>query len=74
MTSKNTGSAGRAETGGWFKSSYSHPNGNQCVEVCFGADLVRVRDSKEHGEGPVLGVSAARWAAFIELVGRSSER
>ncbi|GAA3357917.1 DUF397 domain-containing protein [Saccharopolyspora gregorii] len=66
--------AARRPRGVWFKSSYSNPNGNQCVEVCFGADLVRVRDSKEHGEGPVLGVSAARWTAFIDLVGRSSER
>lgn len=59
-------------TMGWFKSSRSNPNGNQCVEVCFGTDLVYVRDSKNGGAGPVLAVPVADWTAFLdEVAGRA---
>jgi Domain of unknown function (DUF397) len=33
----------------WRKSSRSHPNGNQCVEVSFSRDAVGLRDSKSPG-------------------------
>lgn len=57
MTSNNTSTARRdGPTGAWFKSSRSKPNGNECVEVCFGTDLVHIRDSKDCGAGPVLSV------------------
>lgn len=76
MTSNNTSAAGRdnpiSPIGAWFKSSRSNPNGNQCVEVCFGADLVYIRDSKDRGAGPVLSVPAGDWAMFLdEVAGRA---
>lgn len=73
MTSNNTSTARRdGPTGAWFKSSRSKPNGNECVEVCFGTDLVHIRDSKDHGAGPVLSVPAGHWARFLdEVVGRA---
>lgn len=54
------------------RHSRGHPDGNQCVEVCFGTDLVYIRDSKERGAGPVLGVPAGGWAPFLdEVAGRA---
>jgi hypothetical protein len=53
---------------GWRTSSYSSGNGN-CVEVARRAardGRVGVRDSKQHGQGPVLEFTAAQWAAFIQ--------
>lgn len=73
MTSNNTSTARRdSPIGVWFKSSRSKPNGNECVEVCFGADLVYIRDSKDRGAGPVLSVPARHWARFLdEVAGRA---
>jgi hypothetical protein len=48
----------------WYKSSYSSGNGN-CVEVAGAVGLVGVRDSKQHGRGPVLEFTAAQWRTFI---------
>ncbi|MGI5467747.1 DUF397 domain-containing protein [Streptomyces sp. CA-132043] len=50
----------------WFKSSYSGPNGGDCVEVAVapGTDSVHVRDSKAI-RGPELRVSYAAWGDFI---------
>ena len=72
MPSKNTSTPRRDGLGGWFKSSRSNPNGNQCVEVFFDVDLVHIRDSKDGGVGPFLTVPAADWATFLdEVVGRA---
>ena len=50
----------------WRKSSYSNASAN-CVEVAVADASVRVRDSKQHGRGPVLEFSPAEWAAFLRL-------
>lgn len=55
-----------AEHPAWRKSSYSSGTGN-CVEVAVAGARVRVRDSKQHGHGPVLEFSPAEWAAFLRL-------
>jgi hypothetical protein len=48
----------------WIKSSYSSGQGN-CVEAGTLPDGgVAVRDSKDHGAGPVLGFTRAEWDAF----------
>ncbi|TDC20600.1 DUF397 domain-containing protein [Streptomyces sp. 8K308] len=47
----------------WFTSSYSS-NGDQCVEVALG-EAVGMRDTKHHGAGPELWVSADGWRAFV---------
>lgn len=51
----------------WRKSSYSEAGNNDCVEVCSDGVAVLIRDSKNPA-GPVLAVSAAAWASFIEAV------
>ena len=50
---------------GWFKSSFSGANNGDCVEVAFAPGQVGVRDSKEHGAGPVHAFPAEEWAAFL---------
>lgn len=53
----------------WYKSSYSNGGGGTCVEVAHLPDGGRlVRDTKDHGHGPVLRFTAAEWAAFTERV------
>jgi hypothetical protein len=49
----------------WFKSSFSGNNGGECVEVAFVPAGVGVRDSKQHGRGPVLLFAQGEWAAFL---------
>ncbi|MFE3137572.1 DUF397 domain-containing protein [Streptomyces scopuliridis] len=48
----------------WFKSSYSGPEGGDCVEVAIAPTTVLIRDSKT-AQGPILHVPAAPWNAFI---------
>ncbi|SUD49543.1 Domain of uncharacterised function (DUF397) [Nocardia otitidiscaviarum] len=49
----------------WRKSSYSNGSGN-CVEVGFYADgTIGVRDTKQHGHGPVLRFHPEAWASFV---------
>ncbi|WP_407550751.1 DUF397 domain-containing protein [Streptomyces sp. Pv4-95] len=52
----------------WRKSSYSNPDGGQCIEVSdtFPA-LVPVRDSKDP-HGPALIFEPAAWTSFITAV------
>ncbi|WP_369690208.1 DUF397 domain-containing protein [Nocardia sienata] len=52
----------------WRKSTYSGPDGN-CVEVAFLVDgNVAVRDTKDHGSGPVLAFAPGEWAEFLSGV------
>jgi hypothetical protein len=49
----------------WRKSTLSSA-GDNCVEVAFAADgHAGVRDSKQHGLGPVLEFTPAEWIAFL---------
>lgn len=49
----------------WFTSSFTGGNNGQCVEVAFVPGWVGVRDTKQHGTGPVLAFTADEWAAFL---------
>jgi len=50
----------------WRKSSRSNGTGGDCVEVADLDDGSRaVRDTKHHGNGPVLVFTPNEWAAFI---------
>lgn len=50
--------------GEWRKSSFSNPNGNQCVEVAVSTDAVALRDSK-NPDGAVLVFNHGEWTAFV---------
>ncbi|MET8753831.1 DUF397 domain-containing protein [Streptomyces sp. NPDC004667] len=52
----------------WRRSSHSTAPEGLCVEVADGlAGLVPMRDSKRKG-GPVIVLSAAAWAPFVEAL------
>ncbi|SFC82557.1 DUF397 domain-containing protein [Streptomyces aidingensis] len=49
----------------WFKSSYSGPEGDSCVEVATSRPgVVHVRDSKDE-HSPHLTLSPAAWQTFL---------
>ncbi|MFI0411818.1 DUF397 domain-containing protein [Actinomadura sp. 3N508] len=51
----------------WRKSSYSSPNGGECVEVAKGTDGVFARDSKD-ANGPTLRFDPDEWRVFLASV------
>ncbi|MFD4656130.1 DUF397 domain-containing protein [Kitasatospora sp. NPDC058444] len=57
----------------WAKSSYSSSEIGNCVEVGrTPAGTIPVRDTKQHGRGPVLEFTPAAFQAFVVAV-RSGE-
>jgi hypothetical protein len=53
---------------GWRKSSYSGNGGTTCVEAGHVPGAILVRDTAQHGTGPVLRVSPAAWARLTRAV------
>ena len=51
----------------WRKSSYSG-NGVNCVEAGNAPGVVLVRDTTQHGRGPVLRVTPADWTRLLKSV------
>lgn len=49
----------------WVKASSSDANGN-CVELRRHQGTVQVRDTKDAGTGPVLNLSPAEMAAWLD--------
>ncbi|GIJ21277.1 DUF397 domain-containing protein [Micromonospora lutea] len=50
----------------WRKSTRSGTNQGACVEVADNlVAAVCVRDTKDHGVGPVLAFSRDSWQAFV---------
>jgi uncharacterized protein DUF397 len=62
--SNGTGNCAEVAFADWRKSKYSSGTGN-CVEVATADGSVGVRDSKQHGRGPVLEFTHDQWKAFI---------
>jgi Domain of unknown function (DUF397) len=52
---------------GWRKSRRSNSSGD-CVEIAAADHRVGVRDSKQHGHGPVLEFTAVGWEAFTTAI------
>lgn len=48
----------------WRTSGHSG-NGENCVEVAPSAGGVLLRDTKDHGAGPVIPFTAAQWSTFV---------
>jgi hypothetical protein len=53
---------------GWRKSSHSGANGGNCVEVADHDDAIVVRDTTDHGHGPVHRFTSSDWRAFVASV------
>ncbi len=54
----------------WRKSTWSSPEGQNCVEVATNLHgLVAVRDSKDPA-GPALTMTSHEWTAFVHSVKR----
>ena len=50
----------------WRKASYSGNGGASCVEVGQARDgTIVVRDTKNHGRGPVHRYTPQEWRAFL---------
>jgi hypothetical protein len=52
----------------WRKSSYSSGNGGACIEAGRVPGAILVRDTTQHGRGPVLRLTAADWSRLVESV------
>ena len=58
---------------GWRTSSYTDNGGDTCVEVGAPAPgdpagTVLIRDTTQHGRGPVMRVPAQTWRAFTSAI------
>jgi hypothetical protein len=49
----------------WRKSSYSGPQGGNCVEGAAYDGMILLRDTKNHGHGAVHRFTVAGWRAFL---------
>jgi len=65
--SSGTGNCVEVAAVGWRKSSHSDRTGN-CVEVTAADRAVGIRDSKQHGRGPVLEFTRSEWETFVRAV------
>ena len=50
----------------WIKARKSGTNGGGCVEIRRRDGMVEVRDSKQHGAGPILEFTPAEFDAFLD--------
>jgi hypothetical protein len=53
---------------GWRKSSHSANGGTQCVEAGHAPGAILVRDTAQHGTGPVLRISPAAWTRLTAVI------
>ncbi|WP_335988908.1 DUF397 domain-containing protein [Glycomyces sp. MUSA5-2] len=64
-SSRSNGQGGACLEARWKKSSRSSGQGGACVEARAHDGLVQVRDTKLGESSPILGASAADWAAIL---------
>lgn len=49
----------------WVKSSFSTPDGNNCVETRQVGNMIAMRDGKLGDDSPVLYFTPDEWRAFL---------
>jgi hypothetical protein len=52
----------------WRKSTYSGNGGEACIEAGSLPGRVLIRDTTQHGNGPVLSISPAAWRQFTTII------
>ena len=52
----------------WRKSTYSGNGGEACIEAGSVPGRVLVRDTTQHGNGPVVSVGSTDWHRFITSI------
>ena len=52
----------------WRTSSYSGNGGADCVAAGAAPGAVLVRDTKDHGNGPVLRITPRGWKRFTASI------
>lgn len=57
----------------WRRSSYSAPDGGQCVEVASLPSGCAARDSKTPA-GPLLTFASPAWSVFVSHLGAADRR
>lgn len=58
-----------ADTTPWIKASASD-QGESCVEQRRHAGMIEIRDTKDHGTGPVLRFTPAEYTAWLDGAAR----
>jgi Domain of unknown function (DUF397) len=53
---------------GWRTSSYSSNGGGSCVEAGQVSGAILVRDTTQHGRGPLLQVTPAAWRRLTTAI------
>jgi hypothetical protein len=52
----------------WRKSSYSNHGNTECVEAGHVPGAILVRDTAQHGRGPVLRLAPADWGRLTGAI------
>jgi hypothetical protein len=52
----------------WRKSTYSDNGGSACIEAAHAPGAVLVRDTTQHGRGPVLRVTPGDWSRLTTTI------
>jgi hypothetical protein len=55
---------------GWRKSTHSNGSGD-CIEVGHTPGRIAIRDTKDHGNGPVLHLHPADWRRLTTAIRNS---
>ena len=63
-SNKRVALGGAVHKAPWRTSTHSTTNGGACVETATISATVAVRDTKDHGDGPVLRFTPRAWQAF----------
>jgi hypothetical protein len=58
----------QAASPAWRKSSYSDNGGEACIEAGHAPGAILIRDTTQHGTGPVLRVTPAAWTRLVRTV------